>query len=515
MHASALSREAARGASRVGAPALVITALAAAQIVVLVAVMLKHLGYPFLLDPMEGSLVAHIVRVVHGQPIYPAPTLDYSALAYNPLFYLISAPLAAVVDPLLAGRLMAILGVIVAAGSMWCAVRIRTGSSLLALATVGLFAGAYRVMDSYLDTVHSDSWLLATALLGTCLLDGARTRGRQLLALGVLCASFWFKQHGALFAAGGFLWLLLEYGWRRLGPQLALLLILGPLAYLVAGPLLFGSHFLYFTWTVPSGWSDPSLDAVKRLVKFTVRHYAPLALLIGWNLARRIRARPFRPTAWDVQLLMAACSAMLGALDGGSSDNVFIPFGAFLIVCGVLALASLLPASPGVLARPAWAGVLIACSLPLAYNPKAISRGSEARADFDTLAGYLAQLPGPAAGPEYGYVPGLPLKAEAHLVALDDMARGPKRRPDGDVNVDAYVDAITGPGGPQYLLMQRALTENNLILARLLPHFVLVCDFGARFHQLGFLPRRFTEYNGTPRFLYRRPDAPVPACPAS
>jgi hypothetical protein len=209
---------------------------------------------------------------------------------------------------------------------------------------------------------------------------------------------------------------------------------------------------------------------------------------------------------------MAACSALQGALDGGSSDNVFIPFGAFLIVRAVMALASVLPAGPDAVARPAWACILVVCSAPLLYNPAKISRGREAQGEFETLATYLGRLPGAAAGPEYGSVPGLPLTPEAHLVALDDMARGPRRRPEGEAKVDAYVAAITGPAGPPYLLMQRALTENNLILARLQPYFVVACDFGTRFQKLGFLPRRFSEYNGTPRFLYRRPGAPQPSC---
>ncbi len=55
----------------------------------------------------------------------------------------------------------------------------RTQSRWWGLIAAGLLCAAYRSMDAYLDTAHSDSWLLASVLLGTYLIDGGKSRVRS------------------------------------------------------------------------------------------------------------------------------------------------------------------------------------------------------------------------------------------------------------------------------------------------------------------------------------------------
>ena len=63
-----------------------------------VAIALLRIGYPFELEWMEGSMVAHIARVVAGQPLYVSPTLAFTPFAYPPLYFEVSALFARILQ---------------------------------------------------------------------------------------------------------------------------------------------------------------------------------------------------------------------------------------------------------------------------------------------------------------------------------------------------------------------------------------------------------------------------------
>ena len=85
---------------------------------------------------------------------------------------------------------------------------LRRGGAALAGGTgMGLFAASYAAMDSYIDTAHSDSCFLLCALSGCAVIHFRKDRAARIAGLILLIASFWFKQHGALYAIGGVLFL--------------------------------------------------------------------------------------------------------------------------------------------------------------------------------------------------------------------------------------------------------------------------------------------------------------------
>jgi hypothetical protein len=54
--------------------------------------------YPFELEWMEGEMVVHVTRLMHGQPLYVGPTLAFVPFGYPPLYYYVSLAVASFID---------------------------------------------------------------------------------------------------------------------------------------------------------------------------------------------------------------------------------------------------------------------------------------------------------------------------------------------------------------------------------------------------------------------------------
>ncbi len=317
-----------------------LAAYALAHIAFVIVMFTNHWRFPLFLETMEGTVFQHFQRAAEFAPVYPDPTPDYVPLAYNPLFYYFALPFSWVFGATLSTlRLTAFAGYAAAIVLSYLIVERRTQSHWWGLIAAGLLCAAYRSMDAYLDTAHSDSWLLASVLLGAYLIDGGTSRVRSLIGLLALIAAFWFKQHGAIFAIAGVLYLTWRDGWRRSAPYWLLAILLGPVLYIGLGPRLFGAQFHYFTWEVPRGWGRLNGLAVLRCGFHLLRHYCVLFLgaVIAWAVAAQRWQERFH--VWHFMLPAAGLSGLMGSLDHGSSDNVYIPLGAVVIICGVLAFA--------------------------------------------------------------------------------------------------------------------------------------------------------------------------------
>jgi hypothetical protein len=462
----------------------------------------NHLTFPLNLDLMEGTVLQHFQRAFEAQPVYPAPAPDYVPLAYNPLFYYLAIPFGWLFGPSLSTlRGVAILGALGSMGIVFLAVREQTKSAWWGMLAVGLFAAAYRVMDVYLDTAHSDSWLLFSALLGTYLIGRNRSMGWNLVGLAVLITSFWFKQHGALFVVGAVLYLTWRHGLRGALPYWVLAALGGPALYILAGPTLFGSHFHYFTWEVPRQWSQFDLGTIRRLASLVVKSYAVLAmaggLLVVWDLLRRRQ----RVGIWHFQFVAGCLSGLMGAMDPGSSQNVFIPMGTLVIILGVVALAQVGQSVLVSRYRLQYAALFVAFGLFL-YNPLPIMASSRAPEAYADLVGLLNGLDGSVYAPSLGQLQdGYAFYPTAHWVALEDMIRGPGRDTANHPNTRLLLDPAIHPSMPPVYILANYPLEMFPWLAFLEEYYVLEADLGDRFEPLRVLPKHFDH--GWPRYLYR------------
>jgi hypothetical protein len=482
----------------------ILIAYAIAHIVFIFGIFLNHWQFPLFLEVMEGNVFQHFQRAAALQWVYPAPTPEYVPLAYNPLYYYLAIPFSWLFGQSLSTlRLTAFAGYALAGILTYLIVERRTQSRWWGIVAVGLFCAAYRVMDDYLDTAHSDSWLLASILLGAYLIDSGTSRLRSILGVLALIAAFWFKQHGAIFTIFGVLYLTSRDGWHASRLPWIAAILLGPVLYLALGPWLFGSHFHYFTWEVPKSWSQLYFYSFVRFGYHLVAEYGVLffCAIAAWIVAMQGWRK--RLTVWHFMLPAAGLSGIMGSLDAGSADNVYIPVGTIVIVCGVLAIHDFAKKAER-LGRPGICLPLLAVSFALMlYDPRSVlvsSRAGEAYADFISV---LKGLDGPVYSPSIGQLPAdYRFYPAALWVSIDDISRGSQAGEASRQKVRELIAPAMPTSGKAYLLLNMPLGRGGL-LRDLDGHYTLKEDFGERFSPLAGVPGRFLSVRTSyPRYLY-------------
>lgn len=471
-------------------------AYAIAHCVFILVLWLNHIAFPLNLEAMELLRLQHVQRLLRGLVLYPEPSSNFVALAYNPLSYMLSAPFVlAFGETLFSLRLFAIFGILGTAGILFRIVYQETRSSWWGMMTVGLFAASYVVMDTYLDMAHADSWLLLTLLLGCYNLQ----RDRTLIGIGLLIVSFWIKQHGVLFAIAALLYLYFKRGWRKVIFPSLLVLLLIPGLYLAMPSSWLGPKFHYFTWEVPRRWSQVNLETLGRWIRYIAQFYLPMAVFS----AIAYRSGKLRDISiWAFMLPFALMTGLMGSLDIGSNNNVFIPMATWLILVGTLGLYQQHQKRPS---YRRWGIVFAALGMSfvlLLYNPASVLVPPQAQATYRDFVGYLRGLQGQVYIPWIGQLQdGYRLSPGAHWVPMEDMVRGRAPQPSDRALIQRLMQPLTQPKGKAFLMLNSYPLKEQGILSFLSNFYVLEQDTGDRFKTLSTLPRRFNI--AYPRYLYR------------
>ena len=158
---------------------------ALAQVAFIVFVWVNHAPFPLNLEAMELTILQHVRRAASRATRIPSAIGRFRpADLQSALLLPVCLPFTRVLgSSLLTLRLVSIMGMLGAGVVIYLAVRHSAGT-WWGLVAAGLFAAAYRVMDTYLDNAHADSWMLFVALLGSYLVERNSSRVRTAL-LGV------------------------------------------------------------------------------------------------------------------------------------------------------------------------------------------------------------------------------------------------------------------------------------------------------------------------------------------
>src|SRR6266513_2662125 len=72
----------------------VVLGVAAAAVASFAVVAVRRATYPYQIEWLEGGAVEHVRRILQGRALYPAPSVDFVAYPYPPLYFLLSAGVA-------------------------------------------------------------------------------------------------------------------------------------------------------------------------------------------------------------------------------------------------------------------------------------------------------------------------------------------------------------------------------------------------------------------------------------
>ncbi len=506
---------------------LVVGAYSLLSCLLLLAIFANHLGSP---EITHGAMYESVSRWLRGLPIYPSPAGEFVALAYNPLFTVVAALSTTLLGQGAASvRLAAIAGSMGAWLVLFLAVRREANSAFLGLAAAGLFGAAYLAFDGYLDSANPDSWMLFCGLLGLYILQAKNARAWWFAAIAILCVGFWFKQQGVILVGAGLTFTTWRIGVRRSIPYWVMALLLVPVAYFLIGPLLFGDHMIYFTYDVPKTWTVLTLGTLTRYATYLILHWMYLSHVALLAIGGAILARR-RPSVWLFSMPFALLVGLVGVLDAGSEDNVFLVPAVWTILVGVVALGHWLQGTAQAgnnasdretpQACPAEWRSFVAMGLIMGsfalniFNPRKALTPPDAWSEYKDLVNVVQSLDGIVYMPDVGQLAqDYRLQVPVHWIHLLDLVRGRGNGVTDSPLPKMVLSKLSEPAGDAYILSNSKL-DGYGILGFLEQDYVLVMDFEGRFASLISVPGRFGGQSW-PRYLYAyRGNSKPPNIPA-
>jgi len=411
-------------------PALFRAAAVGASVVsiaLFLVVALGRLAYPYELEWVEGGLADEVQVILRGQMPYAAPSLHAVAYIYPPLYFYLSAAVAALAGAASFWPLRAVsLAASVAVFALIYALARQAGAQRAAsLVAVGLFAACFRFGVDWLVLARVDALFLALFLAGVYALSRARGPRGYLLAGALLALSALTKQTALGMALPLAAWAI--YADRRRGWLLAAAL-LAVLAAAWAG-FAWASQG-WFGYYVLGGAGSQPLQFNNWLMFVRQDLLLPLwpVLLAGLGFVL-VEWRAGRPVSlWLALLAGTAGSVLWVLLHLGAAQNNLLPAFAVAALLGGLAVDRALTwaaGRPG-LARAAGPVLIYALCVwqmaRLAYNPLRSLPTAADRQAGAALVARVAQVQGDVFLPEHGLVAALAGKPGfAHVTAIDDV----------------------------------------------------------------------------------------------
>ena len=427
----------AAGKTSIGAIiSVLLLVLLVAYLAAFIATSVARIVYPYQADDLEDVALAEVQRILTGQPIYVAPTLEYVPLIYGPVFFYLSAAVAVVTGPNFASvRLVATLaslGAMLLAGLL---VRRETGSLVAALVAAGLLAASQPLLNGVLNVGRTDSTCLFFLLAALYVIRTAslapRVRWWALAAGGCLTGlALLTKQSVAPVGVAIVVYLACTTPTQVVPFLVALCVtVAAPLAVLTVQS---GNWPLFYLWDLPRR-HELRPDLMPRFWQLDILPRATVPLLLGpVFLIARALSRDWKTVVF-YGLIAASmfASAWAPRANTGGARNVLLPAYAILAIMAALGLREGLvqlapsthPNSRAFRAYVLFVGLFQCVIMLYAPRPMAPYR-SDLWAD-DRMANKLADLGGSIFAPSYGtYLRGTQSSAQPNIGALLELTGG-------------------------------------------------------------------------------------------
>ncbi len=383
-----------------------------------------RVGYPYELEWMEGGSLGHVRRVLAGEPLYVAPSLDFTPYIYTPLYYWVSAGAAALLgEGFAALRLVSTLSTLGCLCVLVLLVHRETGSGRLGLLAAGLFAATFMTAGAWFDLGRVDSLFLLLLLAGVYRARWARgTAG--LAGAGLLFGlAFLTKQTALVITLPLALWALLAHrGPARVALVASFALVAG--GSTLALDALSDGWFSFYAFTLPRHHNTlPELV----VLFWTADVLRPLGLAALATAAFLAQARRDQRAFYGLLLVGLVGASYASRIHAGGYVNVLLPVYAGLAVGAALGVGALQPRASQLGARPraflSFAVLVQFAALfesPIGQVPTAADRAAG-----DRLVEALREVPGDVlvlSHPHLAWRAGKP--PHAQRMALYDVRRG-------------------------------------------------------------------------------------------
>ncbi len=468
-------------------------------------VALSRVAYPFDLEWMEGAELTHSRELLAGRAIYRAPSADFIAFGYQPLYPAVVACLGRVfgLNPW-TGRVVSIASTLVLA-SLVARVTVReTKSAFFGAMGAGLCLASYPVTGFWFDLVRVDSLFLALLFGALCVAHESSSRYGWLLTALLLFAAYKAKQLALPF------FVVPLPGLVRQSKSRAILFAVASVAFIVAdrvvGDALTGGWYSFFVAKIPTG---QPYDWRRITVGFWVRAMAQMPVVMvaaTLDCARAVRRRPPLGALGDTWRLAAfvgiAVTLAAWARPGGASNN-FLTTYLFAIPPALRELHRRSTIDSSARALPF--ALLAAQFLALAYDPREIVPTSAQVSAGRAFIARLERVPGPVLVPEHPWYAVLAGKEPSyHSNALWEL-----RRTIGEDRWPADLRARIATG--QYAAIFTAFSVEDPDLGSYPPELAASYRIVDRMAPDAAPAGAFSGKRGTsPRFAYLYGGAPPP-----
>ena len=172
-----------------------------AMAVVVVYVVAARFSFPGELEWMAGSIVDHVERVQHGEPVYAPPSADWIPFIYTPGYYWVAAAFAHAMPLVPACRLVSILSSLMAAFCTYFLARGAGATRYLAGLAPLLFVGCFGYVCAWYDVERSDALLVAVLAVAAVVLQRWTSLGAAAASGALVGLAFFVKQPASMFIA--------------------------------------------------------------------------------------------------------------------------------------------------------------------------------------------------------------------------------------------------------------------------------------------------------------------------